>query len=173
MTTTDWILDIALLLVVFRQIREGRIDARFVLIPLGIVGWAVHNYVHTIPTAGNDLALLGVFVVIGAALGIGGGVATRVRYDGQHALAQAGFVAAALWVVGMGMRMAFQLWVEHGGAPTVAHFSAAHDITGSDAWVAALLMMALTEVVTRIGVIVLRAYRLHHLATPSRSAALV
>jgi hypothetical protein len=51
MTTTDYLIDIALLLVVFRQIREGRIDARFVLIPLGIVGFVAQSYLRSIPTA--------------------------------------------------------------------------------------------------------------------------
>ncbi|MFI1655180.1 hypothetical protein ACH4ZU_09755 [Streptomyces sp. NPDC020472] len=37
MTTTDWITDLALLLVVFRQLREGRLTPKTFLIPLGIV----------------------------------------------------------------------------------------------------------------------------------------
>lgn len=157
MTTTDWLIDIALLLVVLRQIRESHIDARFVLLPLGMVAWAAHSYLHDIPTAGNDIALVAVFVAIGAALGIGGGLATRVRESGGRALAKAGVVAAALWIIGMGTRMGFTLWTEHGGGPSVERFSLAHHITSSDAWVAALVLMALTEVVTRIGVIVVKS----------------
>jgi hypothetical protein len=163
MTTTDWLLDIALLLIVFRQIREGRVDARFVLLPLGIVTWVGHSYLHGIPTAGNDLVLIAVMVAIGATLGILGGLATRVRTDGTHALVQAGWIAAGLWILGMGSRMAFELWSEHGGAPSIAHFSAAHDITSSQAWVTAFVLMALTEVGTRLAVIVYRANRVQPL----------
>jgi hypothetical protein len=158
MTTTDYLIDIALLLVVFRQIREGRIDARFVLIPLGIVAFVAHSYLHSIPTAGNDLLLIGAMVAIGAVLGVAGGFATRVRFDGEHALAQAGVIAVALWVLGMGSRMGFQLWSDHGGASTIAHFSVAHDITSSNAWVTAFVLMAMTEVGTRVATIVGRAY---------------
>ena len=43
-----------------------------------------------------------------------------------YALVQAGWIAAGLWILGMGSRMAFELWSEHGGAPSIAHFSAAH-----------------------------------------------
>jgi hypothetical protein len=158
MTTTDYLVDIALLLVVFRQVREGRVDARFVLVPLGLVGFAVHSYIHSIPTAGNDLVLIATMVAIGAALGIAGGFATRVRYDGRDALAKAGSLAVALWVLGMGARMGFQLWSDHGGAETIRHFSVVHDITSSDAWVTAFVLMAMTEVGTRVATIVGRAY---------------
>lgn len=54
--------------------------------------------------------------------------------------------------------MGFQLWVEHGGgADDVARFSLAHHITSDQAWVAAFVLMALTEVVTRVGTIYLRS----------------
>jgi hypothetical protein len=100
-------------------------------------------------------------------LGIGGGIATRVRFDGQHALAKAGWIAASLWIIGMGARMGFQLWSDHGGQSAITHFSAAHDITSSDAWVTAFVLMALTEVTIRVGTIVLRA----HLARQAGTAA--
>jgi hypothetical protein len=40
---------------------------------------------------------------------------------------------------GLGARMAFALWSDHGGAPRIASFSIAHQITGAGAWVAALV----------------------------------
>ncbi|MFJ8141069.1 hypothetical protein [Streptomyces sp. NPDC096013] len=156
MTTTDWITDIALLLVVFRQLREGRLDLRSYLIPLGIVAFVAHSYLNTVPTAGNDLVLIGALVAIGAALGIAGGVYTRIRSADAHLFIKAGAVSAALWVLGMGARMGFQLWVDHGGADNVARFSATHQITTGDAWVAAFVLMALTEVVTRLATIFIR-----------------
>ncbi|MFF3215685.1 hypothetical protein ACFYYB_34285 [Streptomyces sp. NPDC002886] len=166
MTTTEWITDIALLLIVFRQLREGRLDLRSFLIPLGIVTFVAYSYLDTIPTAGNDLVLITVLVAVGAALGIAGGVHTRVRTVGEHVLIKAGAVAAVLWIVGMGARMGFQLWVEHGGAADVARFSAAHQITSDKAWVAAFVLMALTEVVTRLATIFIRS-RSHTVARPA------
>ncbi|MGV9853458.1 hypothetical protein ACWDWU_32580 [Streptomyces sp. NPDC003442] len=156
MTTTDWITDIALLLVVFRQLREGRLDAKSYVIPLGIVAFVAHSYLNNVPTAGNDLVLIGALVAVGAALGVAGGVYTRIRKVGARLFIKAGAVSATLWVVGMGARMGFQLWVDHGGADDVARFSLAHQITTGDAWVAAFVLMALTEVVTRLGTIFLR-----------------
>ena len=54
-----------------------------------------------------------------------------------------------------------------GGAPAIARFSIAHHITGSAAWVAALVMMALADVATRLVVIYWRGRRL----TAGRAAA--
>ncbi|MFG3291958.1 hypothetical protein ACGF3G_24515 [Streptomyces sp. NPDC048179] len=157
MTTTEWITDIALVLVVFRQLREGRLDLKSFLIPLGIVAFVAHQYLDSIPTAGNDLVLVGVLMGVGAALGVAGGVYTRLRVVGEHVLIKAGAVSAILWVLGMGARMGFQLWTEQGGgADDVARFSVAHQITSEQAWVAAFVLMALTEVVTRLATIFIR-----------------
>jgi hypothetical protein len=161
MTTTEWITDIALILVVFRQLREGRLDHKTFLIPLGIVSFVAYSYLDSIPTAGNDLLLAAALVAVGAALGVAGGVYTRIRALDGHLLIKAGVVSAVLWVVGMGARMGFQLWVEHGGgADDVARFSAAHQITSGQAWVTAFVLMALTEVVTRVATIFIRSRRL-------------
>ncbi|WP_327064534.1 hypothetical protein OG500_01625 [Kitasatospora sp. NBC_01250] len=158
MTTTEWITDLALILVVFRQLREGRLDLRSFLIPLGIVTFVAYSYLDSIPTAGNDLVLIGVLMGVGAVLGIAGGIYTRIRTAGGHILIKAGAVSAILWVVGMGARMGFQMWVEHaGGAADVARFSLTHHITSDQAWVAAFVLMALTEVVTRLATIFIRS----------------
>ncbi|MFD7027869.1 hypothetical protein ACFWAR_07540 [Streptomyces sp. NPDC059917] len=157
MTTTEWITDIALLLIVFRQLREGRLDLKSFLIPLGIVAFVANSYLDTIPTEGNDLVLIGLLVAVGAALGIAGGVYTRIRSLDGHVLIKAGAVSAVLWVVGMGARMGFQLWVQHGGAASVGRFSVTHQITSDKAWVAAFVLMALTEVVTRLATIYIRS----------------
>jgi len=158
MTTTDYILDIALIAIVLLQVRGRRLTTRSLLLPLGIVGWAVANYLHGIPTAGNDLALVAGSAGLGAVLGGLAAVFTSVRPDhGGRPVAKAGFVAAALWVLGTGARFVFQLYATHGGAASIGRFSAAHDITSGEAWVAALLLMALGEVVARTGVLAWRA----------------
>ncbi|MGW3285273.1 hypothetical protein ACWDR3_11595 [Streptomyces sp. NPDC001002] len=157
MTTTDWITDIALLLVVFRQLREGRLDLRTYLIPLGIVAFVASQYLHTVPTGGNDLELIGTLVAVGAVLGIAGGIYTRIRTTGGHLFIKASVVSAILWVLGMGARMGFQVWSDHGGADNIARFSLTHHITTEQAWVAAFVLMALTEVVTRLATIFVRS----------------
>ncbi|MFJ4850066.1 MULTISPECIES: hypothetical protein [unclassified Streptomyces] len=158
MTATEWITDIALILVVFRQLREDRLRPLTFLLPLGIVAFVARTYLDTVPTAGNDLVLIGTLIGVGAVLGVAGGVYTRVRASGEHILIKAGAVSAVLWVLGMGARMGFQMWVEHGGgADDVGRFSVAHHITSSQAWVAAFVLMALTEVVTRLATIFVRS----------------
>lgn len=73
-----------------------------------------------------------------------------------HAYIRAGVVAATLWVLGVGFRLAFQLFASDGGADTIARFSVHHDITSDSAGVAALVLMALAEVGARLTVITVR-----------------
>jgi hypothetical protein len=157
MTATDWIIDIALILIVFRQLREERLTIRTILLPLVIMGWAASNYLHSVPTAGNDLALIAIMTVIGAAFGLAGGLITRVRSSAGKVYIKATASAAALWVISMGFRLAFEVWASHpSGTAHLSSFSAAHDITTGQAWVTALLLMAFGEVIVRLGTIVIR-----------------
>ena len=157
MTKTDWILDIALILVVLRQIRWSRIDALTLLVPIGITSFAAYKYLDPIPTGGNDLLLIGAFAVVGIVLGVAGGLTTHVRVQQGKAFVRAGFTAASLWVLGMGARLAFILWSEHSGGPTIARFGEQHHITSAQAWVSGLILMVLCEVGTRLGTILIRA----------------
>lgn len=62
-----------------------------------------------------------------------------------------------LWVVGVGARLVFAFWSSHGGGPAIERFSVAHQITSSSAWVTAIILMALAEVLARTTVLRLRA----------------
>ena len=83
--------------------------------------------------------------------------ATRLRlgHDGR-AYGRAGWLAAGLWVGGVGARLAFAVAASNGAGPAIARFSVTHHITSASAWVAALIMMALADVLTRLAVIYLR-----------------
>ena len=66
-------------------------------------------------------------------------------------LGRAGWLAAAVgrgWVPGW--RSSFA--ATHGAGPAIGRFSVAHHITGAGAWAAALVMMALADVLTRLAV---------------------
>jgi hypothetical protein len=157
MTTTDWIIDIALVLIVFRQLREERLTARTILLPVALMSWAGFTYLKSVPTAGHDLVLIGLLTAVGLVFGLFGGRLTRVRFQAGHVYIKATLSAAALWVVSMGLRMAFAVWSSYGsGASHIASFSAGHDITSSQAWVTALILMAFGEVIVRLGTIVIR-----------------
>jgi hypothetical protein len=157
MTTTDWFIDIALLLIVLRQLRQERLTTRTVLLPLGMIAWAAGSYLTSLPTAGNDVLLAVVLAATGVVFGLAGGLLTRVRHAGGHVLIKASRSAAALWIISMGFRLGFAVWSTHpSGAAHLTSFSAAHSITGGQAWVVALLLMAVGEVVVRLGTIVIR-----------------
>ncbi|MBO0732024.1 MAG: hypothetical protein J2P57_22380 [Acidimicrobiaceae bacterium] len=159
MTTTDYLLDIALLAIVFLQIRGRRLTLRSLLLPIGVMVYAATQYLHGIPTAGNDLLLIVPVAGVGLALGVFTGIFTSVRPDEDGSpFAKAGFVAAVLWLVGVGTRFAFQLYASHGGASAIASFSAHHSITSANAWVAALILMAFGEVVGRTAVLGVRGW---------------
>lgn len=161
MTTTDWIIDIALVLIVFRQLREERVSKATFIIPLAMITFAAKNYLHAIPTAGNDLALIALFAGAGAVFGLFGGLLTRVRTLGGHVHIKATAGAAALWVTSMGFRLGFAVWSTHAtGAAQLTRFSVTHHITTGQAWVDALILMAFGEVVIRLGVIGLRTWML-------------
>ena len=177
MTTTDWIIDIALIVIVLRQIREERLSLRFLLIPVAVVGYVASHYLHALPTAGNDLTLAAIGLVGGAALGIAGGLTTRVRAAGGNAYVHAGFTAATIWIGSMTARLAFIIYITHSsGQAWLERFSQAHDITSATAWQDALVILALTEVIGRIGLIVIRgerAKRVEALRTGSPATSLL
>ena len=64
MTTSEYLLNAAFVLLVLRQSRERELDRRSVIVPLVLMFFVGAQYLHTVPTAGNDL----VFIV---ALGLG------------------------------------------------------------------------------------------------------
>ncbi|HET9058509.1 MAG TPA: hypothetical protein VFN61_01200 [Acidimicrobiales bacterium] len=158
MTITDWVLDIALIGIVIFQVRGRRLTARNLLLPLAIVAYVAFDFLRSVPTSGNNLVLIGLCTAVGVALGAGAGYSTRLQAGPSGSvLAKAGPLAAVLWVVGVGMRLAFQLYATHGGGASIARFSAHHalSITG---WVAALILMAIGEALARTVVLAGRAF---------------
>jgi hypothetical protein len=142
---TGYIINLILVLLVLRQVRENRLDLVNLILPV-------------VPAAGHDVLLDVTLAAIGAVLGALCAFTTHLRRgpDGT-AISRAGLIAAVLWVLGIGARMAFAYSSGHGAGPAITRFSAAHQITSSGAWVAALVIMALAEVVARLGILRLRA----------------
>jgi hypothetical protein len=167
MTPTDYLIDSALVLLVLLQIKERPLTTKAIVRPIIIVGVAVASYFHSIPTAGNDLVLIAALALTGLTIGAASGVAVRMR-RGAHgeALARAGWTSAFFWVLGMGSRFAFLVWISHGGSSSLAGFSAAHSITSGAAWTDALLAMAVCEVLGRSLTMALRRRQLQLLGTP-------
>lgn len=167
MTTTDYLINIGLVALVILQVRGSRLDLRTALRPVICVAAAAAYYLSGFPTAGNDVILDVVLGGAGVVLGVACAMTTRVwRASDGHGYAKAGGIAAALWVVGIGSRLAFEEFWAHGGTHTIVNFSVAHDITGQSAWVTGLVMMALAEVISRLVVIRLRGVRTNEVGEP-------
>jgi hypothetical protein len=161
MNASMYVINAILVLMVVRQVREHQLDLRALAVPVLAVGCAAVFLLRSVPGGGNDIALELICVSAGAAMGVVGGLSTRLRRgaDGRP-LGRAGWLAASMWIGGVGARMAFAFAAAHGAGPAIARFSVAHQITGSAAWVAALVMMALADVLTRLVVVYLRGRRL-------------
>jgi hypothetical protein len=159
MTSSEYLLNAAFVVLVLRQVRERQLDRRSVIVPLVLMFFVGAQYLHSVPTAGNDLVFIVLLAAVGLALGVLGGFATRVRVEGGVALARVGWIAGGLLVAGIGSRMAFAFAIGHGFEPVVRGFSIAHQI-GPAAWAAAFVLMALVEVGSRIAVVQARGRRL-------------
>jgi hypothetical protein len=159
MTTTEYALNVALVGLVVLQIRGIKVTKAALVFPVVMTVWIATSLLQTIPTGGNDLVLELGGALAGATLGFCAAVATGVSRQGACAIAKAGGFAAFLWVVGIGARVAFSLWVGHGGASTIRDFSSSYHITGGPAWGTAFILMAITEVIARTGVIYLKTRR--------------
>lgn len=172
MTTTDFLINAVFVFVVLRQARERKVDARSFLVPTIVVFFVGRMYVHSLPTAGNDLLLVGLLACVGLVLGLMGGFTTHVRVGGDGgALARVGWIAGGLLIVGITSRLVFVYAVHHGAHHAVSAFSIANHI-GAAAWPVALVSMALVEVSARLVTVQLRARRMTASQAPGTVAIL-
>jgi hypothetical protein len=105
MNAFDWIIDIALIGIVYRQVKGGQLTLSSVKLPVIILVIAGFNYFDGFSTSGNDLVLTVVVMAAGALFGVIGGLTTKVwRQDDGKIFSRAGVVAATAWIVGMGIR---------------------------------------------------------------------
>jgi hypothetical protein len=166
MSITDYLIDSTLVLLVLLQLKERQLTTKTIVRPIVILAVAVANYFHTIPTAGNDLVLITVVALTGLSIGVASGIAVKMRrVDHGAVLARAGWASAFFWVLGMGSRFAFLVWISHGGMASIASFSSAHSITSGAAWTDALLGMAVFEVLGRSLIMALRRRQLQAIGT--------
>jgi hypothetical protein len=173
MTTTDYLLNAVFVFFVLRQARERRVDLQSFVVPLAIVFFVARNYVHSIPTTGNDLVLVCGLITVGLVLGVAGGFATKVRCAADGAImARVGWIAGGLLIAGVLARMVFVFAVDNGGASAIRSFSITNHLS-APAWPLALVAMALVEIVVRQGVVQIRACRLRGAAAPAAFAASV
>ena len=150
---TDYVIDILLILVIFRQVRPHELTLRTVVLPLVLLAVAGIVYLRPFTVRGNDLPLIVILTAAGIVLGGLSGLADSIWRDGRRLMFRAGAVSVITWVAGMGFRFGFAFYAYHGGAASVASFSARHDITGANIWTTALVLMAFGQVLARLGVL--------------------
>ncbi len=167
MTTTDWIIDIVLVLIVVRQMRTEELTRRFVLVPAIIVFIVARSYLHGLPSGGTDLTLVVLGIALGSTLGLAGGLLTKVWGADGKAFVKAGPGAATVWIASMTARLGFIVWITHSGQDDITRFSMSHGIHAQNTWQTALVLLALSEVVVRIAIIVARG---EHAKTQQRPA---
>jgi hypothetical protein len=154
LSVENYVVDILLIALVLRQLRARPLTTRVVILPLVLVAWAFISYFHTFSANGSDIELIAVFTAVGVALGLASGFTTKVWESGQKLLFQAGVIAAVTWIAGMGFRLGFQIWANTtSGEASITNYSEFHHINSSEAWVCALLLMALGEVLARLAVL--------------------
>ena len=125
MSITDYVIDILLIVVIFRQVRPHELTPRAALLPLALLAAAGIIYLRPFTLRGNDLALILILAVVGIVLGALSGLADRIWRDQTgRLLFRAGVISVITWVAGMGFRFWFAYYAYHGGGPAVASFSA-------------------------------------------------
>lgn len=152
MTTAQWLLNIGLLIFILgTNLGQRRITRRRLVLPLALAALAGVVLLADTPARGNDTALAVIGALAGIALGILAGLFMDVfrRVDGTVA-SRAGAAYAVLWFLVIGGRIAFAESASGWASAAVRDFSISNHISGSAAWTAAFVIMALAMVASRV-----------------------
>lgn len=163
MTNAELLLNIGVLVFVLvsglgtRALTRRRFRLPIVLMVIvGII------FLRSVPTAGNDVGLEVILGLVGVGLGTVAGCIMEVNRDSADGSlvtkAAAGY--AGLWIAVIGGRIFFAYGSEHLFPAQIATFSRQHAITGSSAWTAAFVIMALSMVAARVAVTGFKAARI-------------
>jgi hypothetical protein len=145
--------------VIATQVGTRRLTLRRLLLPFLAVAIVGYHYLHSVPTAGGDLNFEIGLSIAGALCGVLAASLMDVERDERtgRIMTRAGVTYAALWAIVFGGRLAFAWAAPNLWSHQVMQFSIQHAITGSAAWTAAFVLMALSMVVARTAVTAIRA----------------
>jgi hypothetical protein len=160
--TATYLLSLGILAFVLKTgLGTRELDRRRFTLPLAVVAVAGSLFLRSVPATPADIGLIAVLGAAGVLLGLVAGALMKVRRTGDGSLVTvAGTSYAAVWVAAVGGRLAFAYSASHWFAPQIASFSRAAGISGSAAYTAAFVTMALTIVLTRVAVTAVKAARL-------------
>ena len=148
MSIVDYLISIALILLVIPQMWPRRLTIVGLMWPLLLIAWAAVDYVTVPELSGNNGVMFVGCVVVGVLFGIGCAMFTRVYWENGTYKVQATGLALLFWLLGVGGRLVFGIFAEHGGGERIYTFSMNHGLR-LETWGTALISMALCEVVSR------------------------
>jgi hypothetical protein len=149
MSTTDYVLAGAAMALVLWNMRSHALTDRRLVRPLIIAAAVCMTFLHGVPTSGADGVLVGLGVLTGAACGLIGALATRLKVDHGEVIASATPLAYGVTLLAFGGRLAFAIAATNGLGLAIGRFSRSVGIQSEKAWVAALVFMAVADLVVR------------------------
>ena len=155
MTTFDYALAPLFLALILWNMRAHEMTRRRLLRPVVIAATVCVAFLHGVPTAGADAALVAVGVLGGVACGALTAWATTVSREAgsSRVVAAASPLAVAVTTVVFVARVGFAIAASNGLGPAIARFSARIDVHSQQAWVAALVLMVAADLVTRTAIL--------------------
>jgi hypothetical protein len=161
MTTTEYLLNIGILaLVLATNLGTRTLTWRRLMVPVALVALAGGSFLRQMPTQGHDVELELAGLTAGVLLGVLAALLVHVRRVRERMVTIAGAGFVALWFAVVGGRMLFAYGAQHWYGRAIGQFSRVHQITGSGAWTAAFVLMALAMVISRVLVTGAQAARL-------------
>jgi hypothetical protein len=147
-TLGELILNVAVLFVVLhRNVGVHAVTRRRFTVPVVIIAVVGMVFLRHVPTQGNDATFEILGLAAGVLLGVTAGLLLRLeRNSSGHLQTRAGTVFAGLWIVIIAGRVAFSEGATHLYARQVADWSRTNQITGSDAFTAMFVLMALAMI---------------------------
>lgn len=153
MTTGELLLNLGVLAFVLGSgLGTRALTRRRFRLPIALVLTVGFIFLRTVPTAGNDVGLEATLGFLGIAFGALAGCLMAVRRDpeGGSLVTKAAAGYAAVWIAVIGGRILFAYGSDHWFAGEIATFSREHAVSGTNAWTAAFVIMAIAMVVARL-----------------------
>jgi hypothetical protein len=160
MNTTEIVIFVGFAaLIIVTQLGRRALTPRRFLLPVAVAGLVGYHYLQSVPTVGGDLDFEIGLALTGALFGVLAGSLMGVERDAHtgRIMTRAGLAYAALWIAVFGGRLVFAWGATHLWTHQVAQFSIQHAITGSAAWTAGFVFMALSMVLARTAIVAVRA----------------
>lgn len=159
-----------LTIILATDLGHRRITTMRMLRSLIAVAIIIAIFVHSFPTAGNDVSLQLAGVGVGVICGLIAGALLPAYRDEAGEFRTVGGVGYALvWIVLSSARVIFAYGTEHWFSEGIIRFSIDYKLSGADVYANSFVFMSLAMVLARTGVLLAKMRRLR--AAEAASAA--